>query len=95
MSKATAEHAEAQSHAAEKAEIGPPMSGSEILIHCLEREGVEVVYGYSGGAAMPAAAPPIPPAPGSCERAPAGATRIAPARSAERIGRVLRATRAR
>jgi len=28
-------------------------TGGEILIRCLEREGVEIIYGYSGGAAMP------------------------------------------
>ena len=28
-------------------------SGGDKVIECLEREGVEVVYGYSGGAAMP------------------------------------------
>jgi len=30
-----------------------PMTGGDMVIRCLEREGVEVVYGYSGGAAMP------------------------------------------
>jgi len=29
------------------------MKGSEILIQCLEREGVDVVFGYPGGAIMP------------------------------------------
>jgi acetolactate synthase I/II/III large subunit len=29
------------------------MTGGEMVIRCLEREGVEFVYGYSGGAAMP------------------------------------------
>ena len=28
-------------------------TGGEVVMRCLEREGVEVVYGYSGGAAMP------------------------------------------
>ncbi len=28
-------------------------TGGDKVIQCLEREGVEVVYGYSGGAAMP------------------------------------------
>ncbi len=28
-------------------------TGGEKVIQCLEREGVEVIYGYSGGAAMP------------------------------------------
>lgn len=30
-----------------------PPTGGEMVIRCLEREGVDVVYGYSGGAAMP------------------------------------------
>ena len=29
------------------------LTGGEMVMRCLEREGVEVVYGYSGGAAMP------------------------------------------
>ena len=28
------------------------MRGADIVIHCLEREGVEVVFGYPGGASM-------------------------------------------
>ncbi len=28
-------------------------TGGEVVIRCLEREGVDVIYGYSGGAAMP------------------------------------------
>ena len=28
-------------------------SGAQVLVECLEREGVEYVFGYSGGAAMP------------------------------------------
>ncbi len=52
MSKATAEQAEAKPHAAEKAEVGPPMLGSEILIKCLEREGVDTIFAYPGGASM-------------------------------------------
>ena len=28
-------------------------TGAEKLIQCLEREGVEYIFGYSGGAAMP------------------------------------------
>ncbi len=28
-------------------------TGGEVVMRCLEREGVEVIYGYSGGAAMP------------------------------------------
>jgi acetolactate synthase-1/2/3 large subunit len=28
-------------------------TGAEVLIRCLEREGVEIIFGYSGGAAIP------------------------------------------
>ena len=28
-------------------------TGGEKIIQCLEREGVDVIFGYSGGAAMP------------------------------------------
>ena len=52
MSKATAEHAEAKAHAPEKSEIGPRMKGSDILIKCLEREGVDTIFAYPGGASM-------------------------------------------
>jgi acetolactate synthase I/II/III large subunit len=34
------------------AELGPAMSGSEILVACLEREGVDTVFAYPGGASM-------------------------------------------
>lgn len=37
---------------AKRAEVGPAMKGSEILIACLEREGVEVIFAYPGGASM-------------------------------------------
>ncbi|MGB0418994.1 MAG: biosynthetic-type acetolactate synthase large subunit [Opitutales bacterium] len=33
-------------------EIGPAMKGADVLVHALEREGVEVVYAYPGGASM-------------------------------------------
>jgi acetolactate synthase-1/2/3 large subunit len=29
------------------------MKGSEALVHCLENEGVEIVFGYPGGASLP------------------------------------------
>lgn len=32
---------------------GPVMNGAEILVSCLEREGVEVIFAYPGGASMP------------------------------------------
>jgi acetolactate synthase I/II/III large subunit len=35
-----------------KAELGPTMSGSEILVTCLEREGVDTIFAYPGGASM-------------------------------------------
>src|ERR1700730_1475337 len=41
-----------KSPARKRAEIGPGMKGSEILIRCLEREGVEVIFAYPGGASM-------------------------------------------
>lgn len=50
MSK-TAENTE-PSAPAERAEIGPLMTGSDILIACLEREGVEHIFAYPGGASM-------------------------------------------
>lgn len=49
MSKTT----EAPKKAAEKhAELGPTMTGSEVLVACLEREGVETIFAYPGGASM-------------------------------------------
>ncbi len=38
--------------AAKKHEVGPTMSGSEILVACLEREGVDTIFAYPGGASM-------------------------------------------
>jgi acetolactate synthase-1/2/3 large subunit len=35
-----------------RADIGPAMKGSDILIACLEREGVEAIFAYPGGASM-------------------------------------------
>jgi len=37
---------------AKTAERGPMMSGSEILVACLEREGVDTIFAYPGGASM-------------------------------------------
>jgi acetolactate synthase I/II/III large subunit len=37
---------------APKAEIGQPMLGRDILVRALEREGVEVIFAYPGGASM-------------------------------------------
>jgi acetolactate synthase I/II/III large subunit len=36
----------------ERPDIGPAMLGSDILVSCLEREGVEVIFAYPGGASM-------------------------------------------
>src|SRR5262245_22926521 len=36
----------------QKGELGPTMSGSEILVACLEREGVDTIFAYPGGASM-------------------------------------------
>ncbi|MGF1449268.1 MAG: biosynthetic-type acetolactate synthase large subunit [Opitutales bacterium] len=33
-------------------EIGPPTKGADVVIQCLEREGVDVVFAYPGGASM-------------------------------------------
>jgi acetolactate synthase-1/2/3 large subunit len=38
--------------AAKSVELGPTMSGSEILVACLEREGVDTIFAYPGGASM-------------------------------------------
>ncbi len=32
---------------------GPVMDGAAILVNCLEREGVDVIFAYPGGASMP------------------------------------------
>ena len=33
--------------------LGTPMSGADILVECLIRHGVEVIFAYPGGASMP------------------------------------------
>src|ERR1700744_1932229 len=38
--------------ARKRPEVGPAMKGSEIVIACLEREGVEAIFAYPGGASM-------------------------------------------
>ena len=50
MSKATA--APRKTANRKRAEIGPAMKGSEIVIACLEREGVDTIFAYPGGASM-------------------------------------------
>ena len=37
---------------APRAEVGPTMPGGDILVQALEREGVEVIFAYPGGASM-------------------------------------------
>jgi acetolactate synthase-1/2/3 large subunit len=41
-----------QKATAPKAEIGQPMMGRDILVRALEREGVECIFAYPGGASM-------------------------------------------
>src|SRR6266536_2208834 len=36
----------------ERAEVGPTMQGSDILVAALEREGVDTIFAYPGGASM-------------------------------------------
>jgi acetolactate synthase I/II/III large subunit len=36
----------------ERAEVGPAMMGCEIMVACLEREGVDTIFAYPGGASM-------------------------------------------
>jgi acetolactate synthase-1/2/3 large subunit len=36
-----------------KPDRGPVMNGAEILVACLEREGVDVIFAYPGGCSMP------------------------------------------
>src|SRR3954468_4497226 len=35
-----------------KSEVGPSLPGRDILVQALEREGVEVIFAYPGGASM-------------------------------------------
>src|ERR1035437_7927870 len=52
MSK-TSESANAKTKsAAKRAEVGPAMFGRDIFVEALEREGVEVIFAYPGGASM-------------------------------------------
>jgi acetolactate synthase I/II/III large subunit len=51
MSKTT-KTAETKPPAAKRAEVGPAMSGSDILVTALEREGVDTIFAYPGGASM-------------------------------------------
>ena len=51
MSK-TAEITRPSAESAGRGELGPSMSGSEILVAALEREGVDTIFAYPGGASM-------------------------------------------
>lgn len=51
MSK-TAEEKQTAAETTDRAEVGPTMSGSDILVACLEREGVDNIFAYPGGASM-------------------------------------------
>ncbi|MEW6157784.1 MAG: biosynthetic-type acetolactate synthase large subunit [Verrucomicrobiota bacterium] len=51
MSK-TSELEQTSAASSTRGEVGPPMLGSEILIRALEREGVEAIFAYPGGASM-------------------------------------------
>ena len=52
MSKATASARTKTKPAAKRAEVGPAMWGRDIFVEALEREGVEVIFAYPGGASM-------------------------------------------
>jgi len=52
MSKTTKSAATKTNGTPGAAEAGPALQGSEILVKCLEREGVEVIFAYPGGASM-------------------------------------------
>src|SRR2546423_3374867 len=50
MSKTTTETKTPATY--ERAEVGPTMQGSDILVAALEREGVDTIFAYPGGASM-------------------------------------------
>src|SRR5882672_3628430 len=50
--KRTASSSTATPPATKRAEVGPAMFGRDILVQALEREGVEVIFAYPGGASM-------------------------------------------
>jgi acetolactate synthase-1/2/3 large subunit len=52
MSNKTAAAAKSSAEPHRAPERGPVMSGAEILVHCLEREGVDTIFAYPGGASM-------------------------------------------
>ena len=52
MSKTTSETATKKKSTTARAEVGAAMFGRDILVEALEREGVEVIFAYPGGASM-------------------------------------------
>jgi len=52
MSKTTETENKKKSTPARHREVGPAMSGSDILVACLEREGVDTIFAYPGGASL-------------------------------------------
>jgi acetolactate synthase-1/2/3 large subunit len=52
MSKTTAIAGSRKKTSTGRAEVGPLMFGRDILVEALEREGVEVIFAYPGGASM-------------------------------------------
>lgn len=53
MSTPSTATTDTQSTPAASLERGPVMNGAEILVACLEREGVDTIFAYPGGASMP------------------------------------------
>ncbi len=45
-------HPKTSAPAETRSEVGPAMLGSDILVSCLEREGVDTIFAYPGGASM-------------------------------------------
>jgi acetolactate synthase-1/2/3 large subunit len=52
MSKTTETETTKKPAPARRKEVGPAMSGSDILVACLEREGVDTIFAYPGGASL-------------------------------------------
>ena len=52
MSKATTVTDKREATTTVRSEVGRPMLGSEILVEALEREGVDTIFAYPGGASM-------------------------------------------
>src|SRR4030095_345415 len=52
MSKVTETTKSKPAAVTERAEVGRPMLGSEIRVEALEREGVDTIFAYPGGASM-------------------------------------------